>query len=303
MNRHPPQPPHARLDAEERALAELLPRPPGRSEPSAAMDARILAAGKADPQPQPARRQPRRNWIAPLSVAASLVLAVGLAWQLRPPPALVVHEQAADAAFPAPDAAAVRTIEMPPAAPSVPMPTTEARPVASMRAPAAPAAKPASSPPTAAQKPNANLADAGFAAPPPAAPPAPPAPVAVGEAAAAQVAAPPAIESARAAAPAMAKARASTPLRESSESSANTATQSANTVQRAATDAGTLADDPGEEVPPATADSPEVREAWLRRIGELLKQGKTEEATSSLDEFRRRYPDAVLPVELRQLEP
>ena len=74
-------------------------------------------------------------------------------------------------------------------------------------------------------------------------------------------------------------------------------------MQRAATDAGTLADDPGEEVPPATADSPEVREAWLRRIGELLKQGKTEEATSSLDEFRRRYPDAVLPVELRQLEP
>ena len=104
MNRHPPQPPHARLDAEERALAELLPRPPGRSEPSAAMDARILAAGKADTQPQPARRQPRRNWIAPLSVAASLVLAVGLAWQLRPPPAPVVHEQAADAAFPAPDA-------------------------------------------------------------------------------------------------------------------------------------------------------------------------------------------------------
>ena len=32
---------------------------------------------------------------------------------------------------------------------------------------------------------------------------------------------------------------------------------------------------------PATADAPEVREAWLRRIGELLKQGKAEDAKAS----------------------
>ena len=53
---------------------------------------------------------------------------------------------------------------------------------------------------------------------------------------------------------------------------------------------------------PATADSPQVREAWLRRIGELLKQGKAEDAKASLDEFRRRYPDAAIPPELRKLE-
>ncbi len=57
-----------------------------------------------------------------------------------------------------------------------------------------------------------------------------------------------------------------------------------------------------EEVPPATADSPEVREAWLRRIGELLKQDKVEEAKASLTEFRRRYPHAIVPPELRKLE-
>ena len=46
----------------------------------------------------------------------------------------------------------------------------------------------------------------------------------------------------------------------------------------------------------------EVRDAWLRRIGELLKQGKHDDAKASLAEFRRRYPDASLPPELRKLE-
>ena len=53
---------------------------------------------------------------------------------------------------------------------------------------------------------------------------------------------------------------------------------------------------------PATADAPEVREAWLRRIGELQRQGKTAEARASLAEFRHRYPKAVLPAALHALE-
>jgi len=61
--------------------------------------------------------------------------------------------------------------------------------------------------------------------------------------------------------------------------------------------------EPDEEVPPATADAPEVRDAWLKRIGELLKQGKHDEAKASLAEFRRRYPDVSLPADLRKLEP
>ncbi len=58
-----------------------------------------------------------------------------------------------------------------------------------------------------------------------------------------------------------------------------------------------------EEVPPATMDAPAARDAWLRRIGELQQQGRIEDAKASLAEFRRRYPDAVLPAELRKLEP
>ena len=75
----------------------------------------------------------------------------------------------------------------------------------------------------------------------------------------------------------------------------------------AAADASTLdtfskaADE--EDVPPATMDAPAARDAWLRRIGELQLQGKVDEARASLAEFRRRYPDAVLPPELRKLEP
>lgn len=68
-----------------------------------------------------------------------------------------------------------------------------------------------------------------------------------------------------------------------------------------ADDAG-FVDDPGVDIPPATAASPAVRDAWLHRIGELLKQGKRQEAKASLAEFRRRYPAAVLPPALHALE-
>ena len=58
-----------------------------------------------------------------------------------------------------------------------------------------------------------------------------------------------------------------------------------------------------EEVPPATMDAPAARDAWLRRIGELQQQGHIDDAKASLAEFRRRYPEAVLPPELHKLEP
>ena len=73
-------------------------------------------------------------------------------------------------------------------------------------------------------------------------------------------------------------------------------------AERAAT-AAAVADAPDDEVPPATLDAPGVREAWLRRIGELLAEGRTDEARESLAVFRKRYPDAVLPPELQPLEP
>jgi len=82
MTRLPREP----LDADERALAARLPRLHGREEPDAGLDARILAAAHAAVSSQAPVAKRRRGWIVPLTAAASVSLAVGLAWQLQPPP-------------------------------------------------------------------------------------------------------------------------------------------------------------------------------------------------------------------------
>ena len=289
MTRHPPHP----LDAEERALAALLPRPHGRAEPGADLDARILAAAQAALHPQPAVRRPRRSWIGPTALAASLVLAVGLAWQLRPPPSLPAPAATEDAASAESDEMSMRAFET---APSTPVPMARTIPMTVPPPDAKVSAAPKQEAPV-----GGNAPMSAPVAPPP---PAPPAPVMVGEAAA--VALPQAAEPARAQAPVMAKATASDAMRERAAASGTMAAENREEAQRAA-DAATLdtiiVSDPEEDVPPATADSPDVREAWLRRISELLEQGKADEAKASLAEFKRRYPDATLPAELRKLEP
>jgi hypothetical protein len=58
-----------------------------------------------------------------------------------------------------------------------------------------------------------------------------------------------------------------------------------------------------DQEPPATADSPQVRDAWLQRIRELLSAGESEAARNSLAEFRRRYPKYALPEDLQRLPP
>ena len=58
-----------------------------------------------------------------------------------------------------------------------------------------------------------------------------------------------------------------------------------------------------DERPPVTADSTEFRQAWLQRIRALVAKGDTAAAVDSLKEFRRRYPDAELPDDLRKLLP
>lgn len=291
MTRHPPQP----LDAEERALAALLPRPHGRGEPGADLDARILAAAQAALHPQPASPRPRRSWIGPTALAASLVLAVGLAWQLRPPPSLPAPA-ISDAGAADSEGASMHAFESPPSRPS---PMARTMPMPAPPPEAMVAAAPKQETPAGTNAP----APQPMAAPPPA-PPAPAAPVMVAEAA--PVAAPHASELARAQAPVMAKATASDAMRERAAASGTVAAEHRAEAQRAA-DAATLdaivVTDPEEDVPPATADSPDVREAWLKRIGELQKQGKTDEAKASLAEFHRRYPDAALPPDLRKLEP
>lgn len=61
-------------------------------------------------------------------------------------------------------------------------------------------------------------------------------------------------------------------------------------------------DMPAEVIPPATADSPVVRDAWLARIRSLAAQGRTGEARASLREFVQRYPRYLLPADLHTLQ-
>lgn len=99
MSRHPIEP----LSPEERELASRLSRL-GHAEPSAALDAAILAAARAAVPPvatSTARVQPRRDrrwlgWsgvpgglITGVGMAAALVVTVGVVWQLRPQPSLL----------------------------------------------------------------------------------------------------------------------------------------------------------------------------------------------------------------------
>ncbi len=95
MNRHPSEP----LTQEERELAQLIARVEPQGEPAAALDAKILAAAHAAAHGKPQRaRKPR--WPVAMGLAASVVFAVGIAWQLRPlqPAATVSSEAPATAA-------------------------------------------------------------------------------------------------------------------------------------------------------------------------------------------------------------
>lgn len=95
MNRHPSEP----LTQEERELARLIARVGPHGEPPASLDAKILGAAHAAVERKPHRaRKPR--WPVAMGLAASAVLAVGIAWQLRPlqPPATPSSEAPAPAA-------------------------------------------------------------------------------------------------------------------------------------------------------------------------------------------------------------
>lgn len=79
MKSYSPEP----LTPEERELAKLTAHLGPQGEPSPALDARILAAAHAAlERKQPRRRKPR--WPVAMGLAASVVFAVGIAWQLRP---------------------------------------------------------------------------------------------------------------------------------------------------------------------------------------------------------------------------
>lgn len=81
--------PHEPLSPEERALAQALSKLGPHGGPSPGLDARILGAARAAVQEAPAARgatapPTRRRWPLGMGVAASVLLAAGIAWQLRP---------------------------------------------------------------------------------------------------------------------------------------------------------------------------------------------------------------------------
>ena len=156
--------PHEPLSPEERALAQALSKLGPHGGPSPGLDVRILGAARAAVQEAPASRgatvpPTRRRWPLGMGVAASMLLAAGIAWQLRPTqqvpvasevPVLAKHdtavmsapaEQAADAAAaPEMDAAvapAVEAYEPPAPVRQLAPPTVEAPPASPV--PASPA--------------------------------------------------------------------------------------------------------------------------------------------------------------------
>jgi hypothetical protein len=288
----------------ERELAQRLARLGPQREPSPALDARILAAAHAAARPRaPVRRRRAATWPAALGVAASVVFALGVVWKLHPRPEPVVASEAAGTAeepladyAPAPPPAGVYA-PRPKRVLEVPAPPPAERPV---RSRAAGVAKPRPAPrPAPAQEPPY----AFEAAPAPvAAPPAAPA-----MAPQAGLAAPPP-PAGNTAVTAQSAADAAQARREAADASAMRDEVRPQAARKAAAAAAEAADEvefaePDEEVvPPATADSPQVREAWLQRIRELAKAGRFDEARASLREFRHRYPGDVLPDDLRALD-
>lgn len=158
------------LAGEESELARLYRRLP-QSEPDARLDASVLAMARAAVEPQRvnalrhAKTRTRRPWwLVGLSSAAGVVLAAGVAWQMRN----AFHDTLPGATSPAVSPAARAEREVVPISAIVPPPEPAAPPEPPPAAPAASRAPPAATP---AQ---ATTAAAAAAAPAPAKPAPPP---------------------------------------------------------------------------------------------------------------------------------
>ena len=226
-------------------------------------------------------RGPR--WIVGLGSAAGLVLAAGIAWQIG-------HETSLEPSIGPMHDDAPMVVPVAPiterARPSVPANETEAAksPSASSAAAAAPPAASAATKPRAAAK----------VAAPPAAPRPTPAP-----------------RPAPDPAPSIAFPTETESLRE--ERQAPAAAAPAEAAGAASADAaGTPQREPAQRVrrsaPPAPSSSIELRRdlqltpaAWLAHVRDLLEHGRRQQASESLQLFRRTHPDRPVPDDLRPL--
>lgn len=322
MNTGSGQPDREPLTPEEREWAQRLSRLGPSAGPPSAIDARVLAAAHDAVAARPrAHDRHRRRWPVALGVAASLALAVGVAWRLRPLPeapvlargeAEIAADRAAGGPAPPPEPmmappAVVRMDTPPPPPPQEPKREALAkeRDKDGLAAAASQGAPPV--------RDESRVADAAMA-PAAAPPPPPPAPVAEAEAAASTAAA-----NADMAAGAAAAQQESERMQKAADAVSAQRSRSLAApapaalpeasfgrdaqAQKQASDEQIeiVGSDDGDE-PPAYANSPEVREAWLRRIRELIAEGDLQQAHDSLDEFERRYPGHALPDDLKRFE-
>lgn len=334
MSRHDP------LTPEERALAALI-GPAEPSAPSAAVDAAVLAAARAalaadskdsaaDPNPlQPAtsglprnarhalpdagstthRRLRRRSrWPALTGIAASVVFAVGVAWQLQPEgpqiPDLAAQASAVEQAAPAPAPPHTETTAAEPlpaqadsTAAAVPSAAASA-PRRERAAPPAPVAVPRAEP----------VQDAGRAMAPPTPAPAPS--LMADDPAAGQdrtrAAHVDAIRQEGAAADERASNEASleksTPM---ARRALSPAPASAPRLMRAPPEAAAVQEDAA-PVPQDLAalvqdDARLPRRQWLLKIRQRRDAGEFDAARASLERYLQDYPGTPLPADLRAL--
>ncbi len=306
------------LTPQERELAQQLAQVGPSGEPSPALDARILAAAReAGVSPSSTSSVPkasfsksisrprriRRRWPIVLGVAASMVLALGVAWRMQP----------------LPEARQIRSSDATPAMrAAITSPQIAIEP---------PVENPVDTTPSKAQIQNAitsparariTQADESETAP---ASPTPAEPSIVRDAPSPQDALQAAAKAAhsvlRTRAPqvsgTMAESAAVTPP-PSVPNAASQADMAADSRQNPAQqadsnpskstvryNAAARDDEPLNDVPPATADAPAVRDAWLQRIRSLLGDGYIADARLSLHAFLQRYPTYPLPEDLRPL--
>lgn len=317
---------HEPLTQEERELADRLARLGASGEPSAALDARILAAAHGAVASRP--RKPRPRWPLALGAVATLALAIGIAWQLRPSQeqvqvyseapaaARAIRSSGPSAAEELPVAAAVAPQPAPitappePATEAAPLPAEFARPqassqtagqakaVAEQERDAFPASErsqvriaPAPPPPPDAQDIVFDAAEPVDVPPAQAPAPAPvPSPV-------------DATENAAAAGAAARARRESAPEAKAAADEETALDQITVTGTRVERDAAGFEDQAIDDQPPATADSPAVQRAWLQQIRELVADGEIDAARESLAEFKRRYPHYALPDDLAEFAP
>lgn len=317
MNRPDP------LTPEERELARLLGRPSATG-PAPAIDEAVLAAARtaveapaADaatwtlpPDTAVPARRPRSRLPAVFGLAASVIFAVGIAWQLKPedPPAPPLAEPVA---APASSTAVTGTAPAMEAAP--PPPPAAAPPVVQQpRAAKTTALEPA---PAAAPPATERGRDMSSPRPEAIAAPAPPAPAPV-QAPAPMMSAP---------APQAASAYAM----DTSEPALDSVVVTGSTLERAAPRAALKNAPPAKPAPSApgvmrraaapmaapaspddavqalhqavAADASLPRKQWLKRIRERRDAGDVDTARASLERYLQQYPEVRIPRDLRQL--